>query len=218
VLAVRRTGPTSRVPPDPLDSIGLTILAKDGAQRILFSDLIGRGPFTEPFRALQLVDFGPRPRGDESNDPGRTFRYALTSSASVSTAAVMCSTTPPGSSTFMGQCSFSASCDGGISCTGKVSGSSSISLACDTGFGNYSGSGSINTSGVWSVELSGSGGTSCNVVVTPVPGRDGGAGSGGAGGAGGMPDGHPPDAAPLCTSANQRVCSSSAQSGTAIAC
>ena len=107
----------------------------------------------------------------------------------------------------MGQCSFSASCDVGINCTGKVSGSSSISLSCNTGFGSYSGSGSINTSGVWSVKLSGSDGTSCNVVVTPVPGRDG-----------GMPDGHPPDgqtpdAAPQCTSANQRVCTSSAQSG-----
>lgn len=116
----------------------------------------------------------------------------------------------------MGQCSFSASCDGGINCTGKVSGSSSISLSCNTGFGSYSGSGSIATSGVWSVKLSGSDGTSCNVIVTPVPGRDGGAGSGGAGGAGGtggMPDAHPPDAAPLCTSANQRVCPTSTKSG-----
>jgi hypothetical protein len=102
----------------------------------------------------------------------------------------------------MGQCSFSASCDSGITCTGKVSGSSSVTLSCNTGFGTYSGSGSINTSGMWSVRLSGSSGTSCNVVVTPVPGRDA-----------GMPDGPPPDAAPLCTSANQRVCPSSSQSG-----
>jgi hypothetical protein len=113
----------------------------------------------------------------------------------------------------MGQCSFSASCDVGINCTGKVSGSSSVSLSCDTGFGTYSGSGSINASGIWSVKLA-SGATTCNVIVTPVPGRDGGAGSGGAGGAGGAGGtGGMPDAAPLCTSANQRVCPTATQSG-----
>ena len=47
---------------------------------------------------------------------------------------------------------------GGETCGGMLP--NLFRVSCNTGFGNYSGSGSINANGVWSVNLSGSGGTS----------------------------------------------------------